>query len=373
MTKRAVAVLEVGSQKITCIMGQRGVNGTFLIKSIAESEYDGFEGAKFFNIASLSRAVEEVIKTTIKNAKTPIDKLYVSVPGEFSIVLTKEHTSAFARKKRIKKRDVESILQAFEMSDNSEYEITDVSAIYYVLDDNRRVADPIGVVSLKLGAYLSFMLASKTYVRQMTNICKSAGAKKVEFISESLAECKYLFTNEERQYRNILVDVGYLSTNVMVSFGGGILYQRAFSYGGGYITAALMDRTELSFDLAEKLKRKINLGYDVKFDGSYQFTVNDQDIMVPMQTSNMTVKYCLEELSGYINDVLSAWPIDLRVNIPIRLTGGGISFMRGAKECLANALEMNVVTIAPNVPFMNKPDESACLALLNEALLREEK
>ena len=134
-----------------------------------------------------------------------------------------------------------------------------------------------------------------------------------------------------------------------------------------------MDRTELSFDLAEKLKRKINLGYDVKFDGSYQFTVNDQDIMVPMQTSNMTVKYCLEELSGYINDVLSAWPIDLRVNIPIRLTGGGISFMRGAKECLANALEMNVVTIAPNVPFMNKPDESACLALLNEALLREEK
>ena len=36
MTKDAVAVLEIGSQKVTCIIGQHGVNGTFLIKSLAE-------------------------------------------------------------------------------------------------------------------------------------------------------------------------------------------------------------------------------------------------------------------------------------------------------------------------------------------------
>ena len=187
MTKGAVAVLEIGSQKITCIIGQRGVNGTFLLKSIAESEYDGYADSRFFDTGSLSNAVEEVIKTTAKNARTSIDKLYVSVPGEFSTVRTKEHTLAFPRKKRIKRRDVEELLNAFELSDKSDYVITDVSAVYYTLDDNRRVSNPVGTVSVKLGAYLSYMLGDKTYVRQLTNICKSAGVKSVEFISESLA------------------------------------------------------------------------------------------------------------------------------------------------------------------------------------------
>ncbi len=373
MTKGAVAVLEIGSQKITCIIGQRGVNGTFLLKSIAESEYDGYSEARFFDTASLSHAVEEVVKTTAKNARTSIDKLYVSVPGEFSTVRTKEHTLAFPRKKRIKKRDVEELLHAFELNERSDYVITDVSAIYYTLDDNRRVSNPVGAVSVKLGAYLSYMLGDKTYVRQMTNICKSAGVKKVEFISESLAECLYLFSEEEREYRNILIDIGYLSTNVMVSFGGGVLFQQAFSYGGGYITVELMERVNLSFDFAEKLKRKINLGYDVNMDGSYHMVVNDTDFMIPLQVSNFSVKTCLEELAKSIDTILSSWPIDLRVNIPIHVTGGGISYIRGAKEHLASRLEMPVKDIVPKVPFMNKPDESACLSLLNQALKREDK
>ena len=54
MTKDSVAVLEIGSQKITCIIGQRGVNGTFLIKSLAECEYEGFSDAHFFLLFCLT-------------------------------------------------------------------------------------------------------------------------------------------------------------------------------------------------------------------------------------------------------------------------------------------------------------------------------
>lgn len=379
MTKGSVAVLEVGSQKITCIIGQRGVNGTFLLKSISESEYDGYADCSFYDMGSLARSVEEVVKTTVKNAKMSIDKLYVSVPGEFSTVRTKEHTLAFPRKRRIKKRDVDELLSAFELNERSQYVITDVSAVYYILDDNRRVANPVGAVSFKLGAYLSYMLADKAYVRQMTNVCKSVGVKRIDFISESIAECLYLFSEEEREYRNILIDIGYLSTNVMVLFGGGVLLQQAFSYGGGYITLELMKRSIVSsndfekFDLAEKLKRKINLGYDINVNGTYHLVVNDTDFMVPLQVSNFTVKSCLEVLADEINKILSSWPIDLRVNIPIYITGGGINYIRGAKEYLASLLEMQIIDVAPKVPFMNKPDESACLSILNEALKREEK
>ena len=47
--------------------------------------------------------------------------------------------------------------------------------------------------------------------------------------------------------------------------------------------------------------------------------------------------------------------------------------MRGAKEYLASRLEIPVYVLSPQLPFMNKTQESACLSILNEALERNSK
>ncbi|MBR3864378.1 MAG: rod shape-determining protein [Clostridia bacterium] len=370
MTKDAVAVLEVGSQKITCIIGQKGVNGTFLIKSLAECEYEGFCDGDFFDIPSLTGAVKEVLSKTAQTARTTLDKLYVSVPGEFSTARTKEHALAFARKKRIRKREISDLHNSLSLADKSEYVITDTSAVYYTLDDNRRVHNPEGVVSYKLGGLLSYLFAKKSYVRLLTNICKSAGVSNVEFISETLAEAKYLISSEDKDVKHIIIDIGYLTTNVYITLGDGVLYQTAFSYGGGYITADLMKGLDIDFELAERLKRKVNLGYDINYEGNYLLVINDEDYPLPLQKTNFTVRFCLDKLASLIDEALHACPLDLRINTPIGITGGGIAYMRGAKEYMASMLEMPVQILSPNIPYMNKPEESACLSLLNEALER---
>ena len=372
MTKDAVAVLEVGSQMITCIVGQRGVNGTFLVKSLAECEYEGFCDGDFFDVPSLTAAVKEVLSKTAQSARTSIEKLYVSVPGEFSTARTKEHTLAFARKKRINKREISDLHNSLALADRSEYVITDTSAVYYTLDDNRRVHNPEGVHSYKLGGLLSYLFAKKSYVRLLTNICKSAGVASVEFISETLAQAKYLVPTEDKDVKRIVIDVGYLTTNVFITLGNGVLYQKAFSYGGGYITADLMKGLDVDFGVAERLKRKINLGYDINYEGNYLLVINDEDYPLPLQKTNFTVRFCLDKLASLIDETLHDCPLDLRINTPIGITGGGIAHMRGAKEYMASRLEMPVQILTPNIPYMNKPDETACLSLLNEALDRNQ-
>lgn len=381
MTKDSVAVLEIGSQKITCIIGQRGVNGTFLIKSLAECEYEGFSDAHFFDQQSLSLAIADVLKITSKAARTTINRLYVSVPGEFSYVKVKEASLAFTRKKRIKSRDIQDLFDPIGTEDNNGYVLTDSHAIHYKLDDNRRVYDAEGLRSFKISALVSYVYTAKSYVQKLTNICKLLEVNKVVFISESLAESKYLVSKEERDLKRIIVDVGYLTTNVLVTYGTGLLYQKAFSYGGGYITADLMrivdaDRPiddSIKFEIAERLKRKINLGYDIKTEGYYQLTVNDEDFLLPLQKSNVTVRFGLDQLSELIDGVMRDCPLDLTINAPIALTGGGVAYMRGAKEYLSSRLEMPIQLLTPQIPFMNKPDESALLSLLNEALERNAK
>ncbi len=372
MFKRSVAVLEIGSKNVTCVIAQRGVNGTFIIKSVAEKKYDGFDGGKFFSKKSVSEAIMSVISETSKNVRMRISDLYVGVPGEFSTVRTQNHTLAFNRKKRIGEKEIHELFNWFTLDKSSDYTITDVSAIYFELDDSRRVLHPQGAKTYKLTGYLSYMLCTKEFQHLVGNTCRTVGVKNIHYISESLAECEYLLNEQQKEYPRVLIDCGYLTTNVCVAYGGGVLFQKAFSYGGGYITASLIDAFGLELDFAEKLKRTINLGFDVKSTEKYTVTLNDDFIVVPIEKANLTVRACLDELAGQISNLLTEWHIECDRNIPIALTGGGISYMRGAKELLASRLDSGIFVIVPHVPAMNLPDKSACLSLLDRALGIEE-
>lgn len=372
MFKRSVAVLEIGSKNVTCVIAQRGVNGTFIIKSVAEKKYDGFDGGKFFSKKSVSEAIMSVISETSKNVRMRISDLYVGVPGEFSTVRTQNHTLAFNRKKRIGEKEIRELYNWFTLDKSSDYVITDVSAIYFELDDSRRVLHPQGAKTYKLTGYLSYMLCTKEFQHIVGNTCRTVGVKNIHYISESLAECDYLLNEQQKEYPRVLIDCGYLTTNVCVAYGGGVLFQKAFSYGGGYITASLIDAFDIGLDFAEKLKRTINLGFDVKSTEKYTVTLNDDFIVVPIEKANLTVRACLDELAGQISNLLTEWHIECDRNVPAALTGGGISYMRGAKELLASRLDSGIFIVVPPVPAMNLPDKSACLSLLDRALGIEE-
>lgn len=368
MFNKSVAVLEIGSQKVTCVIAQRGVNGTFIIKSIAESEYDGFDCGKFFSKNSVSQAILSVIEETTKNSRARITDLYVGVPGEFSTVRTKKHTLAFNGKRRIREKEVRELYTAFELGKDSDYFITDVSAIYFELDDSRRVLHPEGIRTYKLTGYLSYLLCTKDFGYIIKNTCRTADVKNVHFVSESLGECDYLFSEEQKEYPRVLIDCGYLTTNVCVAYGRGVLFQKAFSYGGGYITAELIEALGIDFEFAEKLKRIVNLGLDLSVNGKYTVNLNDDYETVPVEKTNLAVRACIDELAGRISSILSDWKIEPDRNVPFALTGGGISYMRGAKELLSSRLGTGVYVAVPAVPSLNLPDKAACLSLLDRAL-----
>lgn len=369
MAKNTVAVLEVGSQKITCAIGSRGVNDTFVIKSLFEQEYEGFSDGDFFDINSLTFAVKKVITDAVKSLRSSVNKLYVGVPSEFCTVRTRECSLAFTRKRKIKESDVSALHSKLALSKNSDYTITDVSAVHYVLGDGRVTYAPIGQASEKLGGLLTFVLCDKYYCSVLTTACKSAGNFDVEFISEAFAEGVFLFS--EKQAGRIFVDVGYLTTTLAVFKGNGVPFLKSFSYGGGHIRAALMDRLDITFDQAEILKRKINLGYDKNdFSGVYRI-FGDDEIQIPIQKANAAVRDSLDKLAELLDEKLRECA-DLPEKEVVALTGGGISFMRGAKEYLSARLGYGFNVVSARIPLMSHPNEAALLSLLNLALSKSE-
>ena len=83
MHKKQVAVIDVGSSKITALIGERGINKTFVIKGRYSYEYDGFCNGAFFDLDQLKQ-IFFTLGGIIK--KAGLDTVYVGVPGEFTQV-----------------------------------------------------------------------------------------------------------------------------------------------------------------------------------------------------------------------------------------------------------------------------------------------
>lgn len=370
MQKKRVAVIDVGSSKIRAVVGERGINKTFVIKGSFTFDYDGYQDGVFFNTEQLKQVLyfaAEKIKKVLRGA---VNTIYVGVPGEFTQVLVKESQISFPKKKRITDADVDALFDAAFVIASTKYTLINRSAVVYELDDVRRLAYPVGQVSEILKGNLSFSVCNNYFIEAVKPTLIGQGFENIEFVSSMLAEALYLIDDETRDRVSVLVDVGYISTTFAIIQGDGIVYQKTFNFGGGYISAALVELFGLDFSAAENLKKKINLSRLV--DGENDLIECDDGKCLPMQDVQNCVIVVLDELCEQISQAITESKFEIPEYVPILVTGGGIAHVRGAKEQVSSRLGMQVEVVAPKVPLMDKPTVSNLLALLDLALGQQE-
>ncbi len=363
MQKKQVAVIDVGSSKITAVIGERGINKTFIIKGRYSYEYDGFDEGAFFDTEKLKRVLF-ALGETIK--KAGIDTLYVGVPGEFTEVIVKDSQISFSKKKKIQDEDVDALFEAAFVISSTKYTLINRSAVVYELDDFRRLANPVGATSEILKGKLSFVVCSNYFIEAVRPALEMAGIKRVECVSSALAQALYLVEPETRDRIAVIADVGYITTTFTIVQGDGILFQRAFSYGGGYITAAITEKFSVDFDVAERLKRKTNLSRIAT--SSYDLIDGENGEYYAIEDLKNIIINSLDILCEKISEAMDDSGYNIPEYVPLMITGGGISYIRGAKEHLSSRLGQTVEIVAPKVPLMDKPVESTVLSLLELAL-----
>lgn len=373
MPKTDVAILDFGSEKISVIIGCRDVNNTFSIKGVGESEYAGFMNGEFLQPEQLKLAMGLALNNAEVNSKTKISKLYVGVPAEFSFCVCKNISQTYARSKTVTQQDIDELFdRANDFKQFKGHTVINQSAIYYVLDDNGKETNPLGLITSKLTGCLSFILAEKSFVNLINSFKVDLDLERVDYISSTLAESLYLFDSETRDRYALLVDVGYITTSVSLIRGDGILSLASFSMGGGYITADLMECLKITFDQAETLKRKIVLSIEPTDDDVYEAMIDGAVVPIKAKTANEIVECRIEEIAKHILKCLSLCSYEYPDYIPVSLTGGGLCYLKGAKDLLSKLIGRNVEMVVPPVPQLNKPHFSSSIGLLDAALKQEE-
>ncbi len=368
MKTNDVAVLDIGSEKISVYYGSKSVNNTFNIKASSTVPYAGFAEGEWLDEENLPATVQKAISEVEESARIRIRKLFIGVPGEFTTTVAKEVSIAFDRKRRVTDRDIDDLYERGNTyKTHKRYATINYAAVYYTLDDNRRLIDPIGLSSVKLNGLISYLLCERKFLLTINGIMKQLGMKEVEFISTQWAEAMYLFEEEQRDRSVILADVGYITTSVMVARGDGLLYMSSFSYGGAHIAGDITLNMNIPYSHAEQLVKQINLKREVQASDTYRVSLRESSYEYHALEVNEIAKARIVFLGQAINKCLARCEYDFPVHLPLYITGGGLYNLIGAKEIIARITGRSVEFAEPTDPKYSKPYYSSMLGLMEIA------
>ncbi len=366
-----VSVMDFGSEKISVFVGERGLNNTLRVVGMGVCKYSGFVDGEIFEPLEMKNAMESALAEAQDVWGQRIDSLYVGVPNDFCITVCKTLSLNFKKKHKVTKYDIQDLYDGCDFDNEKEHEVINVTPVYFMLDSDRRLMDPEGQTTTSLTALVSFVLAEKRFTEPMREILKGVGIKEVGFSSSALAQFLYLFPPQKRDSGVVLVDVGYLNTDVIVARGDGILCMKSFALGGANITADITTYLDVPFKQAEKIKSELMLSLAAEEHEMYEYESNGKIEYVSEKSINEIATERIKVIARGIEKCVSLCEYEFPDYTPYSITGGGISFIRGAKEIIAAVTGKKTEIVAPTAPQAERPNLSAPWALMDMALTEE--
>lgn len=331
-----IAIIDIGSDKIYVKIGIIAKDNIFHIKSSAEIYYDGFMDGDWLQGDDVSKVVTKCLDKALYDIDCKISAIYVGVPGAFSRVQVCSNKMNFGCSHRISSTDVQAIQENTTPKNDGRFEVIDCSVINFILDSKEKTLDPIGKNCFNLGVNLSYSLCKKAFCDLFRTILEDY-ARKVKFVNSQLAE-SLLATNKEIRMKNsaVLVDIGYLTTDVSYIMGGGLIALDTISLGGGHIAYDLSYGAKVDYNTACYLKGKIDFNDN---DGNISVRTNKGVQELEKSYINMIASARLEEIAEKINKIIADYRIEYPKYLKVYLTGRGISDMKGVRSIVSNVLQ----------------------------------
>ena len=343
MMKKATAVVDFGTSKVLVLLAEESAYQKVTITSAGMAQYDGFMNGEWNAPGEVSDAIASALEAAENKVGTHIKEVYVGVPGDFVRVYVIESSVALqGADPKVTSADVEKLQrQATEMLDRPTGVIIHRSPAWFKVDGGQKTLEPVDLKGSTLEGMIGFVLADQFFINDVTERLRELGVEVRGFFSTSVGEAMQMIPFEERDHTAILVDVGYLSTEVMAVEGDALIWQKVLPVGGAHITLDLTYGLEKPFDMCEKIKRSYTFNAPKNTQIEVQGENGQMESFSGEQVS-LIVDARVDEMLEMVDDAIKKSGIRLGNWSNVYFTGGGLMPMSGARVYAAGKLSRNV-------------------------------
>ena len=365
--KTQIAAIEFGTSKIVTVIAQSGGMDRLDIIGSGTVPYDGYSDGDWNTPGQMIQRVGDSIAAAELEANSKIKEIYVGVPGEYI------HVRSCESEVELPGGEVtEEAVNAVQDAAADALQISESGGMvlhrtpsWFIVDDGKKTMSP-GGRGTRLRAMITFIIADPQFIEDVSEMLGQHDVTILGFLSPSLGESLLVLSLDERDRGALLIDAGYLNTEISVVEGDAIIYHAILPRGGGHITADLATELRIPMRAAEQIKRNYVFNPD-EFDMdsfSEVFDERGRRRTFPREQVRAIVEDSFKELADMIAMTISNDAEQyLGKRSQVYLTGGGIALMRGAREALAAAIGRPVKISAARSSKLNSPVYAAALGL----------
>ena len=365
--RSTVTVVDFGTSKIIALIAEVSSRQLCDIVGAGIAAYDGYADARWNNPGDVNSALDNAIKTAEEQARSSVRDVYCGVPGQFSKVYTVEvRLELQGADPHVTNKDIEAL---FDLADQEMRDIPGVpihrSPAWFVVDDGKKTLEPLNLHGNEFRAMISYVKADQFFIADVSERLRALGKVPFGFFSTPMGEAILYISDEERDRTALLIDIGYLDTEVMAVEGDTIIYHKVLPLGGGHMSADLAYGLDIPLDSAEQIKRSFIFG-EQNAQSSFEITgANGATQSFERTKVESVLMPRVDELCEEIVEAVKASKVRLGNWSSVYLTGGGLAINRGGREYLSEKLGRPVRELPRKAVKLSSPIYSSALGLLD--------
>ncbi|MCW5696758.1 MAG: cell division protein FtsA [Bauldia sp.] len=354
----AVAVLDIGSSKICCMIARLkpsepgealpGRTHTVQLIGIGHQKARGVKSGAIVDLEAAERAIRLAVDAAERMARVTIDSLVVNVA---SGRLASETFSAQVpvAGAEVGEADIGRVLAAGRAHSVSEGRtVVHSLPIGYSLDGHRGVRDPRGMVGRTLGVDMHVVTANFAPLENLELCVNRSHLAIAATVANPYASGLATLVDDEADLGVVTVDLGAATTTMAVFLNGQFIHADGIAIGGHHITVDIARGLSTSLESAERLKLMHGSALVSGADDADILSVpplGDEEREVPNRLPraalNRIIRARVEEILELVRDRLNDSGFAALVGRRIVLTGGA-SQLNGLAEAARRILARNV-------------------------------
>ncbi len=367
--KTMVTSVDFGTSKIVTLVAENSGATRCDIVGAGIVAYNGFLENGWNDPSEIDDCIREAISQAEKQSHHKIREVNVGVPGAFTkVYVTTANVSLTGPDPHVTANDVRAIFkEATNKLGTLPGEIIHSSPAWFRVDEGKKTLEPVGIKGRELKAMISFVVANRFFLDDVTTRFQNMDIKPKNFFSTPAGEAMLYLPEEDRDRTAVLIDVGYLNTEVMAVEGDALIFHKCIDMGGGHIAADLSEALDISFaDAEEKIKKPYVFSnsvtsetYELPASGDVPGRTFQKDEVSPIITARV------DEIVEAVKTALDESGIKLPRTSSVYLTGGGIAFNRGGRDYVASKLGRPIRDIPKRTVKMSSPIYSSTMGLMD--------
>lgn len=348
---KRIAALDIGSNKVVYIIGERDSYGDLHIIGVGETPSKGIYKGVINNLSEAKSSVLRALQDAEEMAGVKVRDVVFNVSGSS----LKNNTLRSQNERETitispNSRDIEEfhvnrlIERCLAKSKEDGYEIVYYTPRKFILDEQGEVKNPLGLVGSKLSAEVHIVKVSSTLMRNLEKVIRESGLNPVNKIVSAIASASATLTEDEKEDGVLLLDIGGGLTDYTVYVEGTPIVTGVVPFGGNNITKDLSYYLKVDTEEAERIKLKYGTAFadNVREDEVIKIKPRgeEREVLISRKNIATVIQSRVEEIIEKVLTELDKKNIKLSlINAGVVITGGTAN-LQGIKELVEHMTDL---------------------------------